>query len=76
MNHPDSLADRAIKALSAVDRMDEGVTNENDERHHIRTLKRLAEQQLAEAFHQARELAYLAEEIRKNAAASRQKETT
>jgi hypothetical protein len=60
-----SLADSAVAALAAVSRMDMDVTNEDDERHHIRTLKRLAEQTLSDAFRHATELAYLAEDVRK-----------
>jgi hypothetical protein len=65
MSEPRSLADSAVAALAAVHAMDQEVTNEHDERHQIRTLKRLAEQTLADAFRRASELAYLAEDVRK-----------
>jgi hypothetical protein len=65
MSEPRSLADSAVAALAAVRAMDQEVTNEHDERHQIRTLKRLAEQTLADAFRRASELAYLAEDVRK-----------
>jgi hypothetical protein len=67
MTDRSSLADRAIDALAAVSRMDAEVTNEHDERHHVRTLKRLAEEALSEAFRHARQLAYLAEDVRRTA---------
>lgn len=67
MTDRSSLADRAIDALAAVARMDADVTNEHDERHHVRTLKRLAEEGLSEAFRHARQLAYLAEDVRRTA---------
>lgn len=60
-----SLADAAVDALAAVARMDWNVANEHDERHHIRSLKRLAETSLTDAFRQARELAWLAEDMHK-----------
>lgn len=60
-----SLADDAVSALAAVRRMDDGVELEHDERHQVRSLKRYAEQTLAEAFHRAQELAFLASDIRK-----------
>jgi hypothetical protein len=72
MSQHASLADRAVEVLAAVARMDEGVTNEHDERHHIRTLKRLAEEALTDAFRNARQLAYLAEDMRR--AAQKQRE--
>jgi len=62
-----SLADQAVSALAAVQRMDAAITNEHEERHHIRTLKRLAEQSLDAAFRNAQELAYLAEQIHSDA---------
>jgi hypothetical protein len=60
-----SLADSAVDVLAAVSRMDFGLTNEHEERHQVRTLKRLAESALAEAFRHARDLAWLAEDVRK-----------
>lgn len=58
-----SLADLAVSALAAVQRMDAAITNEHEERHHIRTLKRLAEASLDAAFRHAQELAFLAEQV-------------
>lgn len=66
-----SLADNAVDALAAVARMEFGVTNEHDERHLIRNLKRHAEQALDNAFRLARELAWLAEDTRREADAGR-----
>lgn len=62
-----SLADAAVDALAAVAQMDAGVTLEDFERHQVRTLKRMAEQTLTDAFRLARELAWLAEDVRKTA---------
>lgn len=67
MSDHKSLADAAVDALAAVSRMDADVTNEDEARHQVRTLKRLAEQALTEAFRHARELAWLAEDVRKTA---------
>jgi hypothetical protein len=66
-----SLADRAVDALAAVSRMDETVTNEHDERHYIRSLKRHAEAIIMDALTRARELAYLGEQIQSDAARAR-----
>jgi hypothetical protein len=63
----ESLADQAVDALAAVARMGGNLTNEHEERHHVRTLKRLAEQKLTDAFRQARELAWLAEDMQREA---------
>jgi hypothetical protein len=72
MNNTPSLADRAISALAAVARMDADVTNEHDERHHIRSLKRIAEQGLIEAFRNASELAYTAEDMHRSGEKTRE----
>jgi hypothetical protein len=63
MSQAKSLSDSAVEALASVSRMDWGVTNEDDHRHQVRTLKRLAEQAMADAFRHAIELAWLAEDI-------------
>jgi hypothetical protein len=60
-----SLADQAVDALAAVARMDADVTNEDDLRYHVRSLKRIAEEHLGNAFRQARDLAWLAEDALK-----------
>jgi hypothetical protein len=65
MAEPKSLADAAVDALAAVSRMDFGLDNEHAERHHVRSLKRIAEQHLELAFRAARELAWLAEDARR-----------
>ena len=67
-----SLADQAVSALAAVQKMDEPITNEHEERHRVRTLKRLAEQTLDAAFRQAQELAYLAQQIHHDAQEARE----
>lgn len=64
---PGSLADQAIAALAAVACMDDGLEIEHEERHQVRTLKRLAQKRLEEAFGAAQELAWLAEDVRKTA---------
>lgn len=72
MSDHKSLADAAVDALAAVSRMDAEVTNEDAERHQVRALKRLAEQTLTEAFRLARELAWIAEDVRKTAKEQKQ----
>jgi len=67
MSDRKSLADDAVDALAAVGRMDFNVTNEHDERHLVRNLKRMAEQALEQGFRHARELAWLAEDTRREA---------
>jgi hypothetical protein len=71
MSDHKSLAAAAVDALAAIDRMDATVTNEHEERHHIRSLKRIADQILADAFRQARELAWLAEDVQRLAQQAR-----
>jgi len=58
-----SLADDAVSALAAVRAMDAAMDVDHPERHSVRTLKRMAEQMLADAFRQAQELAYLATDL-------------
>jgi hypothetical protein len=67
-----SLADQAVSVLAAVQRMDAAITNEHEERHHVRWLKRLAEQTLDTAFRQAQELAFLADQIHRDAQDARE----
>jgi hypothetical protein len=62
-----SLADEAVEALASINRMDFNITNEHEERHYVRSLKRLAEQALTDACRQVREMAWLAEDMRKTA---------
>jgi hypothetical protein len=59
-----SLADQAIAALASVRAMDDGIDNTLPERHIVRSLKRNAEQILADAFRQVSNLAYLAADVR------------
>jgi hypothetical protein len=58
-----SLADDAVSVLAAVRAMDEKMDLDHPERHSVRTLKRMAEQVLADAFRQAQGLAYLATDL-------------
>lgn len=66
-----SLADQAVSALAAVQRMDYAITNEHEERHEVRTLKRLAEQALDAAFRHVQDLAFLAEQVHTRAQEAR-----
>lgn len=59
-----SIADQAIAALSAVQRMDEGIDLEHPERHAVRELKRAAEQAMLDAFRLATSLAFTAQTVR------------
>jgi hypothetical protein len=59
-----SLADQAVAVLAAVSAIDAGITNDHPERHQIRSIKRLAEQHLADAMRHAHSLAYLADDAR------------
>lgn len=61
-----SIADRAVAAIAAVTSMDADVANEHDERHTVRSLKRIAETVLIEAFLRAQDLAYLAQNVRED----------
>jgi hypothetical protein len=58
-----SLADQAVAALAAVVAMDAGMDMSHPERHSIRTLKRLAEARMSQAFREAQELAYMATDL-------------
>lgn len=58
-----SLADQAVAALAAVTAMDAGMDMNHPERHSIRTLKRLAEARLAQAFREAQEFAFMATDL-------------
>jgi hypothetical protein len=58
-----SLADQAVSALAAVSAMDADMDMSHPERHSIRTLKRLAEARLSQAFREAHEFAFMATDI-------------
>lgn len=60
-----SLADQAVQALAMVKAMDEGLDIENPERHAVRNLQRLAEQEIAAGFRIAIDLAWQAKDLRK-----------
>ena len=60
-----SLADDAVYALAAVSAIGENIDNESPERHDVRTLKRIAEKVLFEAFRTAVELAHEAKSLEK-----------
>ena len=71
MSQPLSLADQAVIALSAVARIASEVTNDHDERHAVRSIKRMAQLTLEEAFRRAEELAYLAADLQRTGEAQR-----
>lgn len=58
-----SLSDRAVMTLSAVQNMTDKVSNDHPERQCIRGMKRTAEQILSAAFLSAMDLAYQAKDI-------------
>ena len=60
-----SLADQVIQSLADVRQMDEGIDTDCPERHAVWSLKRLAEQGIADAMRAATELAWQAKAIRK-----------
>ena len=68
----ESLADQAVAALAAITQMDADVTNEHEERHHVRNLKRQAQTIVENALRQARELAWLAEDIKRESRIDRE----
>lgn len=66
MNSQMSLADQAIEALSMVKSMGEDIGNDDPERHIVRNLKRLAEQNLEASFRLAIDLAQQAKQVSKD----------
>ncbi len=58
-----SVNDRAIEAMAAVSQMGNGLTNESPERHIVRSLKRLAEHILSDAFIRATDLSFQAMDV-------------
>lgn len=60
-----SLADQAVQALAMVKDMDAGLDMEHPERHAVRNLQRLAEQQIAAGFRIAIDLAWQSKDLRK-----------
>lgn len=65
MDRQPSLADRAVSVLALVDAMDRDTNNDRPERHAVRSMKRMAEQILADAFTKAADLAWQAKDLRK-----------
>ena len=59
----ESLADQAVATLAAVAAMDAGMDMSHPERHSIRTLRRMAEERLSQAFREAQEIAYMATDL-------------
>ena len=59
------VSDDAVYALAAVSAIGENIDNESPERHDVRTLKRIAEKVLFEAFRTAVELAHEAKSLEK-----------
>lgn len=58
-----SLADQAVQALAMVRAMDASIENTDAHRHIVRSLKRMAEACLSQAFREAQEMAYMAQEL-------------
>lgn len=58
-----SLADQAVQALAMVRAMDASIENTDPHRHLVRSLKRMAEARMAQAFREAQEMAYMAQEL-------------
>jgi hypothetical protein len=58
-----SLADTAVEVLAMVKAMDAYMTIDRPERHHVRSLKRLAEAAIDEGLRRAAELARLAKDL-------------
>ena len=58
-----SLADQAVQALAMVKAMDASIENTDPHRHIVRSLKRMAEARLSQAFREAQEMAYMAQEL-------------
>lgn len=58
-----SLADQAVEALAMVRAMDANIENTDPHRHIVRSLKRMAEARLSQAFRDAQEIAYMAQEL-------------
>jgi hypothetical protein len=54
-----------VQALAMVKAMDEGLDMEHPERHAVRSMPRVAEQQIAAAFRVAIDLAWQAKDLRK-----------
>lgn len=59
----DTLADRAVMALSMVRSMTDGVTNDHPHRHVMMGMKRCAERVLADAFEVAIGLAFESQSV-------------
>lgn len=58
-----SLADQAVQALAMVRAMDSSIENTDPHRHIVRSLKRMAEKRLADAFAEAQGFAYMAQDL-------------
>ena len=58
-----SLADQAVQALAMVKAMDASIENTDPHRHIVRSLKRMAEARLSQAFREAQEMAYMAQDL-------------
>jgi hypothetical protein len=58
-----SLADQAVQALAMVKAMDASIENTDPHRHIVRGLKRMAEARLSQAFREAQEIAYMAQDL-------------
>lgn len=66
MSQQQSIADRAVFALGAVQRMGESLGPEDVERHIVRNLKRMAEKSIENGLSIALELSYQAEQLSKD----------
>jgi dUTPase len=73
---PPSLADQAVETLAAVSSIDRDVTNDHPERFVIRSMKRIAQDIIANALRQAMDLAYQADSLKTDMRKSEQEKAT
>lgn len=59
-----SINDRTIETLAMVLTMDEGMSNDDPDRHIVRNLKRMAHRCIEDGLNQAMELAFQSRDVR------------
>lgn len=64
MSQGESLADRAVRVLAKLKDMNDDVTNDDEDRHVLREIKRIADEQLSSALRDTERLIYLADNVR------------
>lgn len=64
MDQQTSLADQAFEAVALVRAICDDIDNDDPERHIVRNLKRLAEQNLEASFRLAIDIAHQAKQVR------------